>query len=672
VFTVVIPFWNGHQYLDKLLSTIPESIPVLIIDDISDSPVPAITRPNTQIKRLAQKGYFTGAVNEGIKACSTDMLILNQDTYFNGDGWLNFIEEQKQQYGIFGEAAGAHPAWPHRYVHGTFMYIQRDVIRAVGTMDAENYPLWGSTCEYQLRACRKGFKANPVEVVPGFVHKRRGPYGSAIQQALATGKQGKLIRTPPLISVVITCFNHGKYLADAINSLIGGKTSLGDMPGQAFQAFEIVIVDDGSTDNSAKVAARLADPWQGIHFIHQKNKGSAAAMNTGIQASHARSDHLIAVLDGDDMMEPSRLQRMLKTYENNSHSVVYDNIQYFGNGQRGVVTDWESGKSIHRLNLKGYNFEQMLSKNAMHKGLLYPKRAWEETGGYPEIMNQGREDWAFNIALGVKGWCGVSTGEYDYLYRREGQNRTLRNTSPGHHAKFLEQLKSIFPAIYAGERPDMCCGRPSATASKNGGIGVAAMSTKRTKDLPGQQGMVILEYQGRNAGDETWTGEVTGTTYVLGGVRKQGYVDRRDAYGDPARRKEGLLNKTRDGRKVFVEIKPEPIAQPVKLAEAKLKEAVILQGQELRELQPGGQIVSWSGVPADDRWPDVPAEMPDWEIEKGESFLDPSGLSVSALKRELPNLSLNQLEAVLKAERSGPNRFTAKAAIEAAIDERLA
>jgi glycosyltransferase involved in cell wall biosynthesis len=661
-FSIVIPFWNGQQYLDKLLTTIPESIPVIIIDDLSDNPIPAITRPNTQIKRLAKKGYFTGAVNEGVGACSTDVLVLNQDTYFNGDSWLNFIEEQRQEYGLFGEAAGSHPAWPHRYIHGTFMYIRRDVIKAVGLMDAVNFPLWGSTCEYQLKACRKGFKANPVEAVPGFVHKRRGPYGSAIQQALyGSNQRGKLIRTPPLVSVVITCFNHGKYLGDAINSLIGGKTSLGDMPGQTFQAFEIIIVDDGSTDNSAKIAAGLANPWQGIHFIHQKNKGSAGAMNTGIQSSHARQDHFIAVLDGDDMMEPRRLERMLKAYEDNPHSAIYDNIQYFGNGQRGVVVDWESGKKIERLNLKGYNFEQMLFKNAMHKGLLYPRRAWEEAGGYPAIMNQGREDWAFNIALGIRGWCGVSTGEYDYLYRREGQNRTLKNTTPGHHAKFLEQLKSIFPAVYAGERPDMCCGRPSATTSKNGGMGAMAMAARHTKDLPGQQGMIILEYQGRNAGDETWTGEVTGTTYIFGGVRKQGYVDKRDAIGDPTRRKQGLLDKMRDGRKIFAEVKPahQPelvteIAEPVK---AKPKQAVVIQAQELLELQPKATVRA----------------MPDWETEKGESLplFDPSGLSVSALKKELPNLSLDQLEAALKAEGAGLKRSTAKAAIEAAIDERL-
>ena len=547
-FTVVIPFWNGHQYLDKLLSTIPEAIPVLIVDDRSDKPVGEISRLNTEVMRLLDKGYFTGAANAGMERCKSDVLILNQDTYFSNDKWLNFITDKKTEYGLFGESAGKHPAWPNRYIHGTFMYIRRDVIDTVGLMDAENYPLWGSTCEYQLRACRKGFKALPAQEIPGFVHERRGNYGSAIKAALRTVQnRGQLIRTPPFTSVIITCYNYGRYLQDAVNSLIGGKTSLGEMPGQTRQDFEIIIVDDGSTDDSAKIAEKLADPWKGIHFTQQKNKGSAAAMNTGIQFSHARKGTLIAPLDADDMFEPQRLETMTRMWGNNPHSVIYDNMIYFANGKRSIVINWQTGKTKKYVDLGTYDFEDLLHKNRMHKGLLYPKQAWIEAGGYPEIMTRGREDWAFNVALGIKGWCGVNTREFHYLYRREAQNRTLTNTTPKHHSAFLGQIKSLFPNIYEGERSEMCCGRPSAqAAAKNNGV--ASMSVRYSKDLPGQNGMAILEYTGGNAGDTNWVGPATGTTYIFGGVRKKGYVDKRDV--------PGMLAMRRMGRQLFVELEP--------------------------------------------------------------------------------------------------------------------
>ena len=121
LFTIVIPFYNGHQYLDRLLPSIPENIPVILVDDLSDKPLNQVDRPNTEIIRLTEKGYFTGAINKGIEACKNDVLILNQDTYFTDDSWLNFIDENVQEYGLFGERAGNHPAWPNRYVHGTFM-----------------------------------------------------------------------------------------------------------------------------------------------------------------------------------------------------------------------------------------------------------------------------------------------------------------------------------------------------------------------------------------------------------------------------------------------------------------------------------------------------------------------------------------------------------------------
>lgn len=608
MFTIVIPFFNGHQYIDKLLDSIPESIPVIIVDDLSEKPL--ASRPNTEIIRLENKGYFTGAVNAGIEACDNDVLILNQDTYFTDDSWLNFVQENVLTFGVFGESAGNHPAWPRRYVHGTFMYIRRDVINAIGLMDADNYPLWGSTCDYQLKACRKGFEAYPARKIPGFIHERKGNFGSAIKETLNKTKQrGRLIRTPPLVSVIITCYNHGQYLEDAVNSLIGGHTSLGHTEGQTLQSFEIIIVDDGSTDGSGEIVEKLANPFKGIHILRQANKGSAVAVNHGIQASHARDNSLIAILDGDDMMESNRLETMANLYAQNPDSVIYDNIRYFGNGRRGIVTNWETGKTINKLNLGNYDFEKVLYKNVMHKGLMYPKKAWLEAGGYPAVMNQGREDWAFNVALGIKGWCGVNTGKYEYLYRREGQNRTLRNTTPKHHSFFLGQIRSLFPDIYEGVRPVGCCGSRNKNSS---GSSMAAASVRNSKDLPGQDGMVILEYIGGNGADLTWHGPVTRTQYILGGSRLRGYVDKQDAPGMLAIRKKG--------KAVFAEVEALPKVEIP--SEPSLKASVILK-------------------------------------------------TIQNLKQSLPQLSEQELEELLDIEESGKNRVSAKNLIEAQL-ERVA
>ena len=635
-FTVIVPYFNGQKYIQKLLDTIPEQIPVIIVDDLSDSQ-PSIERSNVTVISSTKKGYFTGATNIGIKSCKDDVLILNQDTYFSGNGWLNFIEQKKNTFGLFGERAGTHPAWPNRYVHGTFMYIRRDMINKIGLMDEVNYPHWGSTCEYQLRACRNGFKALPVEDIPNFVHLRKGPYGSATKQVL-TGKKSLLIRTPPQISVIVTCYNYGKYLQDTVNSLIGGETSLGKTKGQTRQDFEIIIVDDGSTDNSLEIIEQLADDWQGIHYISQANQGSAAACNTGIIASHARSGHYISILDADDMMKPGRLARMVRTYEANPHSLIYDNLQYFAHGQEGVVTDWETMKKYDVLDLGTYNFDEIVHKNTMHKGLLYPKQAWEDVGGYPVIMNKGREDWAFNVGAGIKGWCGVNTREAEYLYRREGQNRTLTNTNPRWRRVFLEQLKQLYPSIYAGERPMGCCGSGRKSASAK------VSSVKSAKlDLLGKDGMVILEYVGANWGDETWRGPVTQTKYVIGGVSKQKYVDKRDAYGEG--RTPGMLSIEKNGKKQFKEIKPQKIVVPepkVEIVEEVVEVATLDEVEEVESVE---------------------------EVKKIETP-NPDEMTVTAIKEVLPLLDTDQLEIVLNAEFEGRGRTTAINAIKDAIDER--
>lgn len=92
----------------------------------------------------------------------------------------------------------------------------------------------------------------------------------------------------PLVSVVVPNYNHARYIGDAIHSVLN----------QRFRNFEIIVVDDGSTDNSREVVARFGDR---VRYIWQTNSGLSAARNTGIV--QARGD-LIGVLDADDMYEP--------------------------------------------------------------------------------------------------------------------------------------------------------------------------------------------------------------------------------------------------------------------------------------------------------------------------------------------------------------------------------
>jgi glycosyltransferase involved in cell wall biosynthesis len=98
-----------------------------------------------------------------------------------------------------------------------------------------------------------------------------------------------------LVSVVIPFYNPGAYLAEAVASVLG----------QAYRPLEVLLVDDGSTDGSADVAARLAGSGAPVRLLRlATNQGPAAARNAGLRA--ARGDY-VTFLDADDLMVADRL-----------------------------------------------------------------------------------------------------------------------------------------------------------------------------------------------------------------------------------------------------------------------------------------------------------------------------------------------------------------------------
>lgn len=489
--TVIIPFWNGHKGLPRLLDSIPDIFPVIIINDFESDPPDVARWPNVRVANLNKRGYFSGACNAGMALCQTDVLILNQDGKLS-QSFLGALRD-RDQYAIIGDGVMGHPGWPAGYVQGTFMFIRRDLIQEIGGFDADLYPLWGATCEYQLRACRAGYKAQPIDVDPYFDHTRKSrAYGSAITETLTREpeKRRLFIKTPPEISVIITAYNFGDYLPRAVQSILG----------QTFQSTEIIIVDDGSTDKTGRVGQSLADPWKGIHYIRQDNQGASVAANTGIQKAKGR---YVTVLDGDDWMAPTRLEKMHALIEANPHSVIYDDVTFvYGEGRTKV------------RKMPPYDFEEIIHKNGMHKGILYSRRAWLEVGGYSPQMDNGREDWEINIKLGLAGYCGVHLEEPLYMYRREGQGRT--QIIPRPRSYFKEKITRLHPDLYLkGTRPMACCGGRRRPVTKPASVTITKTTDNLRLTEPPANGWVPVEYIGTSAGNQTIFGP-TFTRYKYG------------------------------------------------------------------------------------------------------------------------------------------------------------
>jgi len=119
---------------------------------------------------------------------------------------------------------------------------------------------------------------------------------------------GSQIMSNPKISVAMVCYNHAKYIAEAIESILN----------QTYHDFELIIVDDGSTDSTLEVVQRYRDPR--ITFLTQRNSGPSIALNAGV--SRSRGEY-VAFMSGDDVSYPDRLMFQMGQIESQKADVVF-------------------------------------------------------------------------------------------------------------------------------------------------------------------------------------------------------------------------------------------------------------------------------------------------------------------------------------------------------------
>lgn len=125
----------------------------------------------------------------------------------------------------------------------------------------------------------------------------------------------------PRISVLIDTYNHERYIEEAVQSVVDQ-----DLPASEF---EILVVDDGSTDRTPEIVRKFAPR---VRLLQKKNGGQASAFNAGIP--ELRGD-LVALLDGDDVWLPGKLARVAKEFGENPNCVMFYHSFSFWNPQQG-------------------------------------------------------------------------------------------------------------------------------------------------------------------------------------------------------------------------------------------------------------------------------------------------------------------------------------------------
>ncbi|MDR3483032.1 MAG: glycosyltransferase [Burkholderiaceae bacterium] len=245
----------------------------------------------------------------------------------------------------------------------------------------------------------------------------------------------------PIVSVITPYYNTDEVFLETVKSVLA----------QSCQNLEWIIVDDGSTNEAAldRLHAVQASDAR-IKVVLQKNAGPAAARNTAVKHSIGR---YLCLLDSDDMLEPTFIEKCLWFLESNpqfafcnSWSVHFEDKSFL----------WKVGFETGKLHL---------DTNSGPPMSVVRREAFDASGGFDESIRFGHEDWDFWLALAKAGYWGHTLPEYLSWYRRRSAGRFQQVMSSGSvnrefeelMAKRYADLRVNFPA------PEVCYPAPYET-----------------------------------------------------------------------------------------------------------------------------------------------------------------------------------------------------------------
>ena len=199
---------------------------------------------------------------------------------------------------------------------------------------------------------------------------------------------------PPLISVVLPVYNGSEYLVEAVDSVLA----------QTCAHFELIMIDDGSTDGSRMILDEYAAKDPRVRVVSRENRGLATTLNDGL--SMARGTW-IARMDQDDIALPHRFERQLEWLEQTGADMAGSWVQRFGTSDRRVVKLHKTDAAIKMelLFCSPFAHPTVMMRAALVKRLHYDK-AWEKAEDY-DLWERAAE----------AGWKMTNVPEVLLLYR---------------------------------------------------------------------------------------------------------------------------------------------------------------------------------------------------------------------------------------------------------------
>lgn len=230
-----------------------------------------------------------------------------------------------------------------------------------------------------------------------------------------------------VVSIIIPTYNREKYIQKALDSVFS----------QSFQDVEVIVVDDGSTDNTKVVLEPYIKEGK-VKYLYQQNLRVSKARNNGIRNA---SGKYIALLDSDDYwLDSTKLEKQVNYFENNKDCVLTSG---------GIIRIAENGevlsKTLNPEQDEDLRKSMLLSCLFAPSAVMFPKYLWEKIGGFNETTDLS-EDWEFFMELGKYGTF-YNFQDYFLAYLQGAQNRSNfnRRANLKYNLGLIKRYKDLYP-----------------------------------------------------------------------------------------------------------------------------------------------------------------------------------------------------------------------------------
>jgi alpha-1,3-rhamnosyltransferase len=219
-----------------------------------------------------------------------------------------------------------------------------------------------------------------------------------------------VIANTPLVSIIVPCFNHEKYIEECIESIIN----------QSYLNFELIVIDDGSTDNSNIVISKLLEQYQ-FTFISQNNSGISKTINYAL-TNHCIGKY-VTICASDDFWPKDKLEIQVSFMENNLFFPMSYGKTHYVDENSNIINEFDCNNS----NLRGGDIFESIFTFKLHPPVnyMFHKSIFTELGLYPDGCLA--EDYYMNLKISSKYKIGYIDSYLSY-YRIIGTSVKVERT----------------------------------------------------------------------------------------------------------------------------------------------------------------------------------------------------------------------------------------------------